>query len=79
MGRQPNMAAGDAPSCPSLPSRRPLPRSSSFEGTILVVDDDALISMSTVAMLEDLGHKVIEANSGHQALEILGNDCASIS
>jgi len=39
--------------------------------TILVVDDDALIAMSTVDMLEDLGHTVIEANSAKQALEIL--------
>jgi hypothetical protein len=29
--------------------------------TILVVDDDALISMSTADMLEDLGHRVIKA------------------
>ena len=27
-------------------------------------------------MLEDLGHKVIEANSGERALEILGSDGA---
>lgn len=39
--------------------------------TILVVDDDALIAMSTVDMLEDLGHQVIEANSGERAMEIL--------
>jgi PAS domain S-box-containing protein len=39
--------------------------------TVLVVDDDALIAMSTVGMLEDLGHHVIEANSGSRALEIL--------
>jgi signal transduction histidine kinase len=39
--------------------------------TILVVDDDPLIAMSTVEMLEDLGHKAIEANSGAQALKIL--------
>jgi nitrogen-specific signal transduction histidine kinase len=42
--------------------------------TILVVDDDALIAMSTVDMLEDLGHDVIEANSGDHALEILRDD-----
>jgi CheY-like chemotaxis protein len=41
--------------------------------TILVVDDDALIAMSTVDMLEDLGHEVIEANSGARALDILRN------
>jgi PAS domain S-box-containing protein len=44
--------------------------------TILVVDDDALIAMSTVDMLEDLGHEVIEANSGDRALEILRQDRA---
>ncbi|MBV8664718.1 MAG: response regulator [Hyphomicrobiales bacterium] len=41
--------------------------------TVLVVDDDALIAMSTVEMLEDLGHSVIEANSASRALEILQN------
>jgi PAS domain S-box-containing protein len=39
--------------------------------TILVVDDDALVAMGTVAMLEDLGHTVLEANSGRAALEIV--------
>ena len=38
---------------------------------ILVVEDDPLIAMSTVDMLEDLGHTAIEANSARQALEIL--------
>jgi PAS domain S-box-containing protein len=38
---------------------------------ILVVDDDPLVAMSTVDMLEDLGHIVIEANSGKRALEII--------
>ncbi|WP_244529274.1 hybrid sensor histidine kinase/response regulator [Rhizobium sp. NFR03] len=38
---------------------------------ILMVDDDALIAMSTVDMLEDLGHSVVEANSGRQALGVL--------
>ena len=38
---------------------------------VLVVDDDALIAMSTADMLLDLGHEVIEAESGATALEIL--------
>lgn len=38
---------------------------------ILVVDDDALISMNTVDLVEDLGHVALEANSGRKALEIL--------
>ena len=38
---------------------------------VLVVDDDALVSAGTVAMLEDLGHDVVEASSGPQALDVL--------
>ncbi|MEI4483344.1 MULTISPECIES: hybrid sensor histidine kinase/response regulator [unclassified Phyllobacterium] len=38
---------------------------------ILAVDDDSLVLMNTVAMLEDLGHTVVEANSGKKALELL--------
>ena len=38
---------------------------------VLVVDDDALISAATSEMLKDLGHRVIEAPSGKEALEIL--------
>jgi signal transduction histidine kinase/ActR/RegA family two-component response regulator len=41
--------------------------------TVLVVDDDPLISMSTAMMVEDLGHDVVEANSGNEALGILKN------
>lgn len=36
---------------------------------VLAVDDDALIQMNTVAMLEDLGHRVLEAANGAEALE----------
>ncbi|WP_159718194.1 response regulator [Geminicoccus flavidas] len=39
--------------------------------TVLVVDDDPLIAMSTADMLEDLGHRVLDAHSGAQAMEIL--------
>jgi signal transduction histidine kinase/ActR/RegA family two-component response regulator len=38
---------------------------------ILVVDDDPLIASSTAAMLDDLGHAVVEASSAATALEIL--------
>ncbi|KAA0970524.1 PAS domain-containing protein [Aureimonas fodinaquatilis] len=40
---------------------------------ILMVDDDALIAMSSVDMLEDLGHTVFEANSGEDALRHLAS------
>jgi CheY-like chemotaxis protein len=43
------------------------------QATILFVDDDALIAMSTVDMLSDLGHNVIEASSGADALKVLRN------
>jgi signal transduction histidine kinase len=41
---------------------------------VLVVDDDALIAGATAAMLEDLGHVVVETTSGQQALSVLSND-----
>lgn len=41
--------------------------------TVLVVDDDPLILMSTALMVEDLGHKVLEANTPAQVLDILQN------
>jgi PAS domain S-box-containing protein len=39
--------------------------------TVLVVDDDPLVAMGTVAMLEDLEHEALEASSGVEALAIL--------
>jgi len=38
---------------------------------VLMVDDDALIAMSSVDMLEDLGHVVTDAYSGAAALALL--------
>jgi PAS domain S-box-containing protein len=38
---------------------------------VLAVDDDALVLMNTTLMLEDLGHQVIEAYSGPEALSAL--------
>jgi PAS domain S-box-containing protein len=39
--------------------------------TILVVDDDDLVLTNIAAMIEDLGHRVFEANSGRAALATL--------
>jgi CheY-like chemotaxis protein len=39
--------------------------------TILLVDDDALVSIATAATLEDLGHTVVEASSAMEALAAL--------
>ena len=41
--------------------------------TVLVVDDDALVRTGAVAMLEDLGHNVIEVSSAAKALAILNS------
>jgi PAS domain S-box-containing protein len=35
---------------------------------VLVVDDDALVLLNTATMTEDLGHQVVEATSGKEAL-----------
>ncbi len=39
--------------------------------TVLAVDDDTLVLFNTIAMLEDLGHTVIEARSAREALDVL--------
>ncbi len=49
-----------------LPAARPKERL-----TVLAVDDDALVLMNTSLMLEDLGHTVIEAHNGREALDAL--------
>jgi signal transduction histidine kinase len=41
---------------------------------VLVVDDDPLVVASTAAMLEDLGHIVVEALSGARALDLLARE-----
>jgi PAS domain S-box-containing protein len=42
--------------------------------TILAVDDDGLVITNTAAMLEDLGHRALEASSARAALEILDRE-----
>ncbi len=41
---------------------------------LLVVDDDALVRMNTTMILEDLGHVVVEAASGSEALSLLNGN-----
>jgi nitrogen-specific signal transduction histidine kinase/CheY-like chemotaxis protein len=55
----PAAATGDA----ATPAQRPL--------VVLAVDDDALVLINTAAMLEELGHDVLQASSGEAALGIL--------
>jgi len=42
-------------------------------GRVLLVDDDPLVIASTAAMLQDLGHSVVEATSAMTALTMLRN------
>jgi CheY-like chemotaxis protein len=60
------LSPGEKPS--SAPNRTEPPLEPML---ILAVDDDQLVLMNTVAMLEDLGHRVIQAGSGADALQIL--------
>lgn len=39
--------------------------------TVLLVEDDSLIRLSTADMLQELGHRVVEAGSAGEALEAL--------
>jgi len=47
------------------------PRDDAGPKRILLVDDDVLIAMSSADMLSDLGHEVVEAHSGKEALELI--------
>jgi CheY-like chemotaxis protein len=42
---------------------------------ILLVDDHAHVRSTTAAVLEDFGHKVVEATDGTDALRLLREDC----
>lgn len=46
--------------------------------TVLAVDDDPLVLMNTALMLEDLGHQVIQANSGAEALAKLQSNAVDL-
>jgi len=47
------------------------PAEGNRRATLLFVDDDFLISLSTTSLLEDLGHTVVTASSGPEALKVL--------
>ena len=59
---------------PEVEAPAPVTQSVKRSAVILFVDDDPLIAMSTMEMLEDLGHRVIGANSGLHALDILRSE-----
>jgi signal transduction histidine kinase/CheY-like chemotaxis protein len=63
-----------ATAAPEAESPAHVPAKVNRSAVILFVDDDPLIAMSTTEMLEDLGHKVIGANSGLHALDIIKSE-----
>ncbi|MBR1203535.1 MULTISPECIES: hybrid sensor histidine kinase/response regulator [unclassified Bradyrhizobium] len=63
-----------ATAVPAVESPAPAAQQVKRSAVILLVDDDPLIAMSTMEMLEDLGHRVIGASSGPHALDILRSD-----
>lgn len=42
--------------------------------TVLLVDDEALVRIGTAMMIEELDYAVLQASSGAQALELLGEN-----
>jgi CheY-like chemotaxis protein len=63
-----------ATATPETESPAPSTQKINRSAVILFVDDDPLIAMSTTEMLEDLGHRVIGANSGVHALDIVKSE-----
>lgn len=59
-----------SPSAPPV-VRETMPTAAGRLLTVLVVDDDPLVLSSTIAFLEDLGHRALEADSASTALAIL--------
>jgi CheY-like chemotaxis protein len=54
------------------PSEAAIPRVPSLR--VVAVDDDSLVLLNTVAMLEEMGHTVLEARTGAAALSLIGNN-----
>jgi signal transduction histidine kinase len=63
---QPKPATAATPSTPDLRTVKPM--------IVLAVDDDEIVLVNTAAMLVDAGHSVLQASSGAQALQILGQN-----
>jgi len=62
-------ARAPQPAIPEAPGRVPPCR-------VLLVDDDVEVTTATVAMLEQLGHRVVVASSGANALDMLDQEQA---
>jgi len=69
-----NVLAGKARGPVAAPSPPPAPQTGQARRKVLVVEDMALIRMSTVDMLEQLGFEALEAGDGTTALAMLKED-----
>jgi signal transduction histidine kinase len=69
------LPVSEIPAAKSIDIARP-PGENDGPWRILLVDDDPIVAASTSAMLEDLGHSIVEANSAQHALEVLRTDGA---
>jgi signal transduction histidine kinase len=65
------LPVADRPAEAAPASVAPAPAASARRGRVLLVDDDPLVMSSTSAMLEDLGHSVVQATSAIVALTTL--------
>ena len=65
------LPATSGDSAADAPNTREAQAASARPLRVLAVDDDGLVLFNTSAMLEDLGHTVLEAVSGAEALAIL--------
>ncbi|HMH65301.1 MAG TPA: ATP-binding protein, partial [Rhizomicrobium sp.] len=64
-------AVDNAAARKSAPAETSSPDMATRTLKVLAVDDDHLVLFNTTAMLEELGHQVVEARSGAEALELL--------
>jgi CheY-like chemotaxis protein len=64
-----------ADTAPIVEAPRPdIPARSVRPGRILMIDDDASVRLATRAMLEELGHEVVDVPGGAEALDVLAHD-----
>jgi PAS domain S-box-containing protein len=68
------VADGDAVGADREITQPVAPGHSRWRLVVIAVDDDDLVLRNTVMMLEELGHRVLGARSGDEALEILGRE-----
>ncbi len=64
------LPVADASASPAVPVE-PVEEKATRPLRVLAVDDDVLVLFNTVAMLEDMGHRVSQAGSGREALALV--------